>query len=161
MPLRKQILFCGEIHVRSRGHLEHMKLGRALEEETCCKSSLCLRKWVLQNPVTAVASPSLAASCIAGRLSYGKKAGRSQNGPNWKKTYEKICNPWGLLPYSEHAPRCSEKLQVAQHGLTHNLLHADAWDILKAAATEFGSQLSPLSPEPCSRVRRGRSMWRT
>jgi hypothetical protein len=45
VPLRKQILFCGEIHVRSRGHLEHMKLGRALEEETCCKSSLCLRKW--------------------------------------------------------------------------------------------------------------------
>jgi hypothetical protein len=28
---------------------------------------------VLQNPVTAVASPSLAASCIAGRLSCGWK----------------------------------------------------------------------------------------
>ena len=31
---KNRFCFCGEIHVRSRGHLEHMKLGRALEEET-------------------------------------------------------------------------------------------------------------------------------
>ena len=53
----------------------------------------------------------------------------------------------------------AEKLQVAQHGLMHNLLHTDAWDILKDGRTGRrwftpSSRLLHLAPKRLAQAER-------